>query len=478
MSFLRQLTAPQNRFALRISALAALGGFLFGYDTGVVGGALPLITSKLHLSSGGESWVTGSLLLGAVVGALLSGFLADLIGRKWTVFVAGCIYTVAAIAAALVSTLLLLGIARGVLGLAVGTASFVAPMYIGEHSPKQLRGGMTALSQLAICTGILVAYLIDDAFKGMADGWRWMFALGAAPGIILAVSMLTVSETPRWLVEHGHGKEARSVLSRTRGGGDVDEELKEIEDVSREQGRFRLPDLLGARVRPLLLIGVMMAIFQQVIGINTVIYYGATILGYAGLSISSSIAQAVFIGVVNLVFAGVAVLLLDRVGRRPMLITGTTGSVIGLVALGWYFHKSTAYQHANPWFALVAMMFYIASFEISLGPIFWVLIAEIFPLRARAKAMAVCTMANWALNFFVSYFFLDAVKALGESGTFFMYAGFGVLAVVFFVSRVPETKNRSLEQIEREVHGEKVSSLRPGRAERAGSDLRRPRTSH
>ncbi|HEX3804282.1 MAG TPA: sugar porter family MFS transporter [Solirubrobacteraceae bacterium] len=479
--FIRQVTSANNRFVLWISVLAALGGFLFGYDTGVVGGALPLITNKLHLDAGGESWVTGSLLLGAVAGAAMSGYLADRIGRRWTVFIAGVIYTIAAIGSALTSTLLLLGIARGVLGLAVGTASFVAPMYIGEHSPKELRGGMTALTQVAITFGILIAYLIDDAFKGLGEGWRWMFALGSAPGLILAISMLFVPETPRWLVEHGRVDEARKFLSRTRGADDVEEELKEIQEVSKEQGRFRIRDLVGDRVRPLLLIGVLLAVMQQIIGINTVIYYGATILGFAGLSISSSIAQAVFIGVVNLVGAVIAVLLLDRVGRRPPLLIGTAGSVIGLIVLGWYFELSSGFQHAHAWIALVAMMFYIACFEISLGPIFWVMIAEIFPLRARAKAMALCTMFNWMFNFFVSFWFLDAVKALGQSGTFFMYAGFGVLAIVFFAWRVPETKNRSLEQIEREVRGEPqmgAQQLRERRDARRRRGSERPGGKH
>jgi sugar porter (SP) family MFS transporter len=470
--FIKQVTAGNNRFALGIAILAALGGFLFGYDTGVVGGALPLITHKLHLDAGGESWVTGSLLLGAVTGACMSGFLADRIGRKWTLFVAGLIYTAAALASSLTSTLLLLGIARGVLGLAVGTASFVAPMYIGEHSPKELRGGMTALNQVAITSGILVAYFIDDVFKSYVQGWRWMFALGAAPGLILAIAMLVVPETPRWLVEHGREDRAKEILSRARSGQNVDEEIKEIKDVSAEERRIGVRDLLGDRVRPLLIIGVMMAIMQQLIGINTVIYYGATILGFAGLSISSSIAQAVFIGLVNLVFAVVAVFLLDRVGRRAPLLLGTAGSVIGLVVLGWYFDMGSKFQHANPWIALAAMMFYIAAFEISLGPIFWVMIAEIFPLRARAKAMALCTMFNWMFNFFVSFWFLDLVKAIGQPETFWLYALFGVGAIIFFAWKVPETKNRSLEQIEREVHGEAQVTPRQLRERR---DARRQR---
>ena len=335
--FFRQVTAKNNRFALGIAILAALGGFLFGYDTGIVGGALPLITSKLHLSAGEESWITGSLLLGAVAGAAMSGFLADRIGRKWTLFVAGVIYTGAAIASGLTSSLLPLCIARGVLGLAVGTASFVAPMYIGEHSPKELRGGMTALTQVAITFGILVAYFVADALKGYSNGWNWMFALGAVPGVILAISMLIVPETPRWLVEHGRDEQAKKLLSRNRSEQQADEEIKEIKDVSAEQGRFGVRNLIGDRVRPLLIIGVTMAIMQQLIGINTVIYYGSTILGFAGLSISSSIAQAVFIGLVNFVFAIVAVFLLDRVGRRAPLLIGTAGSVIGLIVLGWYF---------------------------------------------------------------------------------------------------------------------------------------------
>jgi sugar porter (SP) family MFS transporter len=452
--FFKAVTAKNNRFALGIAILAALGGFLFGYDTGVVGGALPLITHKLHLDAGGESWVTGSLLLGAVTGALMSGFLADRIGRKWTLFVAGVIYTVAAVASSLMSTLLLLGVARGVLGLAVGTASFVAPMYIGEHSPKELRGGMTALNQVAITSGILIAYFVDDALKGYVSGWRWMFALGAAPGLILALAMLIVPETPRWLVEHGREDRAREILTRNRSAGDPDEEIKEIKEVASEEGRVGVRDLLGDRVRPLLIIGGTMAIMQQLIGINTVIYYGATILGFAGLSISSSIAQAVFIGAVNLAGAILAVFLLDRVGRRLPLMIGTAGSVLGLAVLGWYFDMGSKYEHANPWIALVAMMFYILMFEISLGPIFWVMISEIFPLRARAKAMAVCTMLNWMFNFFVSFWFLDLVKAIGQAETFWLYGLFGIGAIIFFAWKVPETKNRSLEQIEREVHGE------------------------
>jgi MFS family permease len=248
---------------------------------------------------------------------------------------------------------------------------------------------------------------------------------------------------------------------------DVDAEIKEIHKVARQQQRFSPREMIAGRVRPLLIIGVVMAVMQQLIGINTVIYYGATILGYAGFSTNSSIAQAVFIGLVNLLGAVIAVFLLDRVGRRGPLLTGTAGSVIGLIVLGLYFAASAHFQHAHAWIALVAMMFYIACFEISLGPIFWVMIAEIFPLKARATAMAVCTMFNWGFNFLVSFFFLDLVKALSQDGTFFLYAAFGVLAIIFFAWRVPETKDRSLEQIESDVHGEPQLNPERRRQERS-----------
>ncbi|MCU1490213.1 MAG: sugar porter family transporter [Acidimicrobiaceae bacterium] len=458
MGFVREAFTGKNRFVIGISLLAALGGFLFGFDTGVVSGALPLINKSLHAGSSGEAWVAGSLLLGAVAGAVIAGGLADLISRKWTVFLAGVIYIVAALGSAFAPNLPLLYLCRFVLGIAVGTSSFVGPMYISEHAPKNLRGGLTALNQLAVTFGILIAYLVDDAFKNVGGNWRWMFGLGVVPGIALAAAMIFVPYTPRWLVEKGRTEEASAVLAKTRDKGEIDEEMEEIEKVVEGESSFGLRGLVSPRIRPLLLVGILLAVFQQVLGINTVIYYGATILGFAGLSTSSSIAQAVFIGVVNLVFAGVAVLMLDRVGRRPPLLIGTIGCVIGLVALGWYFHAGTSFQHHNAWIALVAMMFYIAAFEISLGPIFWVMIAEIFPLEVRSKAMAVATVFNWAFNFLVSYFFLRLVSAIGEDGTFWLYAGLGVVAVAYFYFQVPETKGRALEEIEQDIHGTQAAS--------------------
>jgi sugar porter (SP) family MFS transporter len=468
-SFFSELN--RNRFIAGIALLAALGGFLFGYDTGVVSGALPFMSKSLHIDSFGQSWVVGSLLLGAIAGAVLSGWLADAISRKWTKFMAGCVYVVAALGSAFAPTLLTLCIARFVLGIAVGTASFVAPMYISEHSPKSLRGGMTTFNQFMITLGILIAYIVDFALKGIgADNWRWELGLGAVPGVALALAMVFVPHSPRWLIEKGRREEAERVLAHSRRPEEIGEELDEIETVYQEQEAVSWGQLASERIRPLLLVGVALAVFQQIIGINTVIYFGATILHYAGYPTTASVAQAVYLGIINWVGAGVALILVDRVGRRPMLLVGTTGCCLSLIVLGIFFHEGSSFQHHNATgLGLAPIMAYLFFFEIGLGPMFWLMIAEIFPLKIRPKAMAAATVFNWLFNFIISYWFLNLVGAIGKDGTFWLYAGFAACAVVFFFFKVPETKGRSLEQIERDIRG--VSAPKAAR-QRAGQ----PRT--
>ncbi|HEX7353972.1 MAG TPA: sugar porter family MFS transporter [Mycobacteriales bacterium] len=455
--FVVQIVRSDNRFVTGIALLATLGGFLFGFDTGIISGALPYLSKDFHLGSFGQSWVVGSLLLGAVVGAALSGKLADLLSRKWTKFAAGCVFTLAGLWSALSPDIGSLIAARAVLGLAVGTASFVAPMYIAEHSPRELRGGMTALNQFAgITFGILIAYVLDFALVDLSNNWRWMLGVEAIPGVALTIAMIFVPHTPRWLVQRGRIDEATRVLRRTHPDVDPKAALQEIQKVARSQSAFRLRQLASPRMRKLLIVGIGLATFQQLLGINTVIYFGTTILHFTGLSLSTSVSETVFIGVVNFFFAGVAVLLIDKVGRKPLLVISGVGCTLTLIVLGIYFDQSMAFQHANADLALAALLAYLAFFEIGLGPVFWVMIAEVYPLRSRAKAMAVATMFNWVFNFLVSYYFLHLTDTIGKAGAFWMYAGFGVLASIFFVTTVPETRNRSLEQIERQVTGENL----------------------
>ncbi len=264
LTFATQLARPKHRFVAWIAALAALGGFLFGFDTGVVGSAEPYFSKSLGIGTFGESWVVGSLLLGAVMGAALAGYLADALSRKWTKFVGGCVFTGAGLASAFAPNVEVLCVIRFVLGFGVGTASFVAPMYISEQSPQKLRGGMTALNQVMITFGILAAYLSDYGLSGIGStNWRWMFAVEAIPGAALAIAMVFVPHTPRWLVEHGRLDEAKHVLGRTRPSADVEDEVESIREVSGRQRDTRIRDLAAPELRPFLLVGVVLAVLQQ-----------------------------------------------------------------------------------------------------------------------------------------------------------------------------------------------------------------------
>jgi sugar porter (SP) family MFS transporter len=455
-SFVSEMRRSNSGFLVRIAAIAAIGGLLFGYDTGVISGALLFIKDDLHAGTFEQSAIVSSLLLGAIVGAILSGYLADAISRRWTKVISGCIYVVGALGCALSVNAEMLIAFRVVLGISVGTASFVAPMYIAEVAPPRVRGGLVTFNQLAITSGILLSYLVNFAFKGVEYNWRWMLGLAAIPGAALAVGMLTVPHTPRWLMQKGREDDARRTLEELREneeGGDVEEEIDDIKDAIRREGETSIGDLVKPTIRPLLVIGLALAIFQQFVGINTVIYYAPTILKDTGLTNSASITQTVFIGVTNVVFTIVALLLLDRVGRRKLLLTGTVGLVVGLLILGVYFASSTLQDDA-PYLALVGLLLFIAAFAVGLGPVFWLLISEIFPLGVRSKAMSVSTVANWGANFLVAATFLSLSKAITRQGIFFLYAGLGIIAVIVFAWKVPETKDRTLEDIQEDLVGD------------------------
>ncbi len=462
MDFLKEAFRGRNRFVLRLAIVAALGGFLFGYDTGVISGALPFIGKDIGGGEFNEQAYVGSLLIGAVVGAVLSGFSADAISRRRTKIISGCIYVIGALASAFAQSAPELIVARFVLGLSVGTASFVSPMYISELAPKRIRGGVTSFNQLMVVSGIMAAYIVNWALKGVADNWRWMLGLGALPGLALAIGMYFQPFSPRWLVEQSRDEEALQTLRRARGDDDeAEQELNEIKEAAAEQGSFR--DVWRPNVRPLVAIGLVLAIAQQLIGVNTVIYYAPTILKFTGLSTSSAITQALSVGITNVVFTIVAIVLLDRVGRRVLLIVGTSGCVASLATLGVFF-ASSGLQHSASWVALACLIVYIASFAVGLGPVFWLMISEIFPLSIRSPAMSLSTVGNWSSNFLVSSFFLTLVGAISREGTFWLYGGLGVLALIFFLLRVPETKGRSLEQIEHELGADDRAAARTASA--------------
>jgi sugar porter (SP) family MFS transporter len=440
-----------TRAAIWAAAITALGGLLFGYDTGVVSGALLFLhTSFGPLSTFDLELVTGTLLVGAAFGALCSGRLTDGIGRRTVILITAAIFMVGVLGAALAPSLGFLIAMRFVIGLAVGSASMTVPLYIGEIAPPRVRGALVSFNQLALTVGILVAFLVDYALSSSGD-WRLMFGLAAIPAALLFVGMLTQPESPAWLVTHGRTDQARRVLRRVRSREhDVDGEIAEIHALSGALDRPR--ELLRPDLRKLVVMGVLLAVFQQITGINTVIYYAPTLLHQAGLGNAASLLANVGNGAVNVAMTIVAIRLIDRVGRRVLLIGGTIGMTVALfvVTLTFAFGEGPLGRTASI-VAVASLAVYTGSFAIGLGPVFWLLISEIYPVRTRGSAMSVATIANWSANFVVAISFLTLLNAITNAGTFLLMGVLSVVAVAYFIRKVPETEGLSLEEIEREM---------------------------
>ena len=437
-----------TRFVYVAASFAALGGLLFGYDTGVISGALIFIKREFGLTTAAEEVVVSGVLLGATIGAIFGGKAADLFGRRRVLLVTAAIFGIGALASAVAPSPTILIVSRVVLGLAIGLASTNVPVYLSEVAPPHARGWVVSLFQLAVTVGIVVAYLTDYAFAGI-EGWRWMLGLAVVPALVFGIGMFFLPETPRWLIRGGHHEVAQRVLVRIRELPDVNVEIEEIKASLAQQAESgHWTDLLRRQVRPALVVGLGLAIFQQITGINTVIYYAPRILQSAGFnSASGAILATVGVGVVNVGMTIVAMFLVDRAGRRPLLLVGIAGMIVTLGTLGLSFRISNP-SGQLAWISVICLMGYVASFAISLGPIFWLLIAEIYPLKIRGLAEGTAATFNWASNLIVSLTFLTLVEKLGASSTFLLYAVASVASWVFAYCFVPETKGRSLEQIE------------------------------
>ncbi len=439
---------PNRRFVYLAAAFAGLGGLLFGYDTGVVSGAELFFKNDFSLSVFTLEVIVSGVLAGAAVGALLGGWLADIFGRRTLLILTALIFAAGAILCAAATSPGILIVGRIIVGFGIGVSSSTVPVYISEVSPPDARGWTVSLFQLAITIGILVAYIVDYAFARI-QGWRWMFGLALVPAAIFALGMFFLPESPRWLAKRGRHDAARAILSRIRDTHDVDAELQEIEHGlahAEEHGNWR--DLLSARIRPALIVGIGLGIFQQVTGINTVIYYARMSVQSAGISSASgAILTTAGIGTVNVLMTIVSMWLIDRIGRRPLLLTGIAGMTITLGVLGWAFHSASP-AGALSWIAVISIMLYVASFAISLGPIFWLLIAEIYPLKVRSSTEGVAATVSWGANLLVSLTFLTLLQQIGATRTFWLYGIFAIGAWLFSYYLVPETKGRTLEEIE------------------------------
>jgi SP family galactose:H+ symporter-like MFS transporter len=435
-----------------IAFIAALGGLLFGYDTGVISSALPFLRDAFHLTPLMQGVLTSVALGGAAAGATVAGVLADRFGRKSVILVVAVIFFIGALVSAVATALPVLIIGRVMVGIGIGVASMLTPLYLAETSPPAQRGALVSLNQLMVTVGILVSYLVGYLLAE-GEGWRWMLGLGALPGLVLFVGMLPLPESPRWLAGHGRMEDARRmlvVLRRDQGAADA--ELAQLRtDLQHEAQAKRRAHLRAQRNDRPLIIGVGLAIFQQVTGINTVIYFAPAIFKAAGLgSTAATILATAGIGAVNVIMTLVAIRLIDSAGRRVLLLTGLAGMAVGLVVLALGFLLGAGGGGALGWVTALSLAAYVGFFAIGLGPVFWLLIAEIFPLATRGVGTSAATFANWGSNLVVALTFLLLIDSFGPPATFFLYALMTVGAFVFTYALVPETRGKTLEQIEAE----------------------------
>jgi sugar porter (SP) family MFS transporter len=426
------------------SIIAALGGFLFGYDTGIISSALLYIAPEFQLSDGMQQVTVASLLLGAIIGVLVAGPFADTAGRRRALLWVAAVFAAGAVASAVAPGNGVLIAARFVLGIAIGAASLVVPAYIAEIAPKETRGRLVSLQQLMVTVGIFASYLVGYAFAD-AGGWRWMLGLGAVPALVMFVGLLGLSESPRWLFSQGRFDEARGVLLRIHPAGQAEQEIREISTQLDEEAKLSYRDVLKPSMRPAVLLGVAVAATNQLVGVNAVIYYAPTMLKEAGLGASAAILSSVGIGLVNMLVTLLALLLIDRVGRRPLIIGGTAVVVLTLVLLGAVYLLDPGPATAP--LLVVGLCVYIAAFAASLGIAIWLVNSEIFPTAVRGKASAFGTVTHWGLDFVISLTVLTMINLFTPTGLFWLYAVFGLIGLGYLHRHLPETKGRSLEDV-------------------------------
>ncbi len=445
-------TEPQTEvssFVAMVAIIAAIGGGLFGYDTGVISGAILYIRKDFPIEAATEGLIVSAVTVGALAAAMIAGVLADRGGRRLTNIAAGVIFATASLLCVLANSVPTLIAGRFLVGCGIGLTSVGAPMYIAEVSPARVRGTFVSLFQLAVTVGILLSYVVC-AMLAPAAAWRWMLGLAAVPGLALAIGMMAMPESPRWLVKQRRREDARAVLVKINPHSNPDETLAHIEHDLALEGQGTWGDLLQRSLRPALLVGIGLAVFQQVTGINAVIYYAPQIFRAAGFASDlTALAATAGIGVINVLATFIAIWLVDREGRKPLLVAGVAGMVATLVVLGLAFEGGSAGTGTGSlgYITVACLAGYIIFFAFSLGPIVWLMISEIYPLRNRAQAMAVSTASNWGANFLVSTTFPVMALRLGSAATFFTYAGLGVLTLLFVIAKVPETKGKTLEEI-------------------------------
>lgn len=443
--------ANKSRFYIyAVSAIAALAGLLFGFDTGIVSGALLFIKNDFVVSTEMQELIVSSVLFGAMFGSLSSGRLTDSFGRRRLMLIISALFVIGTLIASFATSVAGILFGRLFIGFAIGMGSYTAPLYIAEVAPSNLRGGLVSLNQLAITIGILCSYIINYSFTNLDSSWRWMFGIGLVPALMLSVGMLFLPESPRWLVAQNQIERATQILRRLRNTQQVNVEIDEIRNsLQIKQASFK--EIFSPWIRPVLFLGAMLGLIQQVTGINTIIYYAPSIFQLAGFeNTSTSILATVGIGIVNVLATIFAIIYLDKIGRRPLLLVGLVGMCASLLGLSAAFHTGTDVGTLR-WVAIACTFTYIICFAFSLGAMLWLLVSEIFPLEVRGMAMGVAVFSCWFWNFVVSSTFLTLLNALGPSLTFFIYATLCLVSLIFCYYKVPETNGVTLEQIEENI---------------------------
>lgn len=437
-------------YIVLISLVAAFGGFLFGYDVAVVSGAIGFLTKHFQLSAEMSGWAASSLLVGCVAGAMIGGTAGDRFGRKSCLIACALLFAVSAVFSAVPQSLGPFTWARFAGGIAIGAASLLSPLYIAEVAPEKIRGRLVALYQLAIVVGILIVFFVNMQIQRLGNetwnlqtGWRWMFASLTIPSVLFGVLLLFVPESPRWLMKAGRLEAAQHVLERIGGGENARREMTQIASaLQEEEGRWS--ELFTTGYFRALIIGTLLAVFSQVSGINAIMYFAPEIFKTAGSGTDSAFMQTVIVGMVNLGFTFIAIGLVDKVGRKTLLLIGTLVQVAALTFVGVLFQQGKT----GALMLLQGILAFVAAFAMSTGPITWIFISEIFPTKLRARAMSVAIVCLWFADWVVTQTFPMLREGIGSAKTFWVYAGCSFLCVIYILTLMPETKGRTLEEIE------------------------------